>query len=107
MITDEEEAHGMALLRQAMTLSIGLRRHHGRAVGRPVTSRMVTVTDPSSVRAAAGAVSHGRKRSGTSSPGTEVHSQQMNLALLSSGHGVGGYSGGSSAVLSAARVAAD
>src|ERR1039457_6502101 len=68
---------------------------------------MVTVTDPSWVTAGAGAVSQGRNRSGTSSPGTEGHSQQMNLALLSSGHGVGGCSGGSSAVLSAARVAAE
>ena len=73
-----------------MTLSRGLRRHHGQAVGRPVTSRMVTVTDPSSVTAGAETASHERKRSGTSSPGTEVHSQQMNLAWLSSGHGVGG-----------------
>ena len=48
---------------------------------------MVTVTGPSSVTPGAGAVSHGRKRSGTSSPGSEVHSQQMNLALLSSGLG--------------------
>jgi len=68
---------------------------------------MVTMTDPSSVTAGAGVVSRRRKRIGTSSPETEVHSQQMNLALLSSGYGVGGYSGGSSAVLSAARVAAD
>src|SRR6266851_6804920 len=97
----------MTLLRWAVTLSRGLRHHHGRAVGRPETSRMVTVTDPSSMTAGAGAVSQGRNRTGTSSPGLAVHSQQMNLALLSSGHGMGGYSGGLSAVLSAARVAAD
>src|ERR1700723_3805871 len=90
-----------------MTLSRCLRRHHGPAVGRPETLRIVTVTDPSSVTAGAWAVSNGRNRSGISSPGTEVHSQQMNLALLSSGHGVGGCSGGSSAVLSAARGAAE
>src|SRR6202161_1401694 len=90
-----------------MTLPRCLRGHHGQAVGRPENSRIVTVTDPSSVAAGAGAVSHGRKRSGTSSPGSEVHSQQMNLALLNSGHGVGGCSGGSSAVLFAARGAGE
>ena len=36
-------------------LSEGLRRHHGRTVGRPKTSRMVTVTEPFSVTAGAGA----------------------------------------------------
>jgi hypothetical protein len=39
---------------------------------------MVTMTDPFSVTAGAGAASHERNRRGTSSPATEVHSQQMN-----------------------------
>jgi hypothetical protein len=54
------------------------------------TWRAVTVMDLSSLTAGAGAVSQGRNRSGTSSPGSAMHSQQMNLAWLSSGHGVGG-----------------
>jgi hypothetical protein len=73
----------------------------------PGVSRMVTVTEPSSAAVGAGAVSQGWKRSGSSSPGSAVHSQQMNRARLSSSHGVGGCRGGSLAVLSAARVAAD
>jgi len=68
---------------------------------------MVMVTEPSSLAADAGAVSQGWKRSGSSSSGWEVQSQQMNRARLSSSQGVGGWSGGSLARLSAARVARD
>ena len=50
---------------------------------------MVTVTDPSSVTTGAGAASQGWNRSGSSSSGAEVHSQQRNRALLSSSHGLG------------------
>jgi hypothetical protein len=62
---------------------------------------MVTVSDPSLVTAGAGAASQGRNHGGTSSSGAEVHRQQMNLALLSSSHEVGGSRGGSLAVPSA------
>jgi hypothetical protein len=48
------------------------------------------VTDPSSLAMGAGAASQGWNRSGTSSSGAEVHSQQMNRARLSSSREVGG-----------------
>src|SRR5258708_4059113 len=68
---------------------------------------MVTVTEPVSMLAGGGAVSQGGNRSGTSASGAAVHHQQMNPALLRSAHGARGNSGGSLAVLSAARVQAD
>src|SRR5260370_40710759 len=99
--------HNAAVQRTLAAASERRDRVHHRGARQPsYTSRMVTVTDPSSVTAGAGAASQGWNRSGTSSPGAAVHNQQMNLALLSSGHGVRGNKGGSSAVLSAASVAA-
>src|SRR2546421_10241997 len=65
-------------------------------------SRRVMVTEPSSVAVAAEAVSQGWKRSGSSSPGSAVQTQQMYRARLSSSQGVGGPGGGSLAVLLAA-----
>src|SRR5262245_9933275 len=68
---------------------------------------MVIVTEPSSVAAGAEAVSQGWKRSGSSSRGSAVQPQQVYRAGLSSSQQVGGPGGGSLAVLSAARVAAE
>src|SRR5213080_3998937 len=73
----------------------------------PGISRIVTMTEPSSAAVGVGAASQGWNRSGSLSSGWELHSQQMNLARLSSSQGVGGGRGGWLAVLSAARVAAD
>ncbi len=67
---------------------------------------MATVTELSSL-AGPFSASQGWNRSGTSSSGVAVHHQQMNRALLSSAHRVRGSSCGSSAVLSAASVAAE
>jgi hypothetical protein len=64
--------------------------HRRQAVYTPWTSLIVMVTDPSWFAAVKDEASNVINRSGTSSLGAAVHSQQMNLALMSSAHAVGG-----------------